>query len=346
MEDFLVNAPLPTLLGLMVLPVSMAVILGGFIVFAFIRRSNKPTNNQQPATSYPEENSPLVPPVTPPAPVPPTEPSPSLSPPSPPEEALDLGPLITPTDAKPQSAHSLKQAQKAMKAKSSNPSQPVDSNSTSGQPVELLRLLRDPQTGQLIVAVGNQQYTKLVDVTDKRIGQFILKLAAHLLAFTNGVIFTEGGTKSVDRPKAGPVPVPPVTPNVTKDSAPQPAKPAVPKAPPEVEAAFLASLQQQTAPASSPELPKKRGFFGRITEPEAPPPALPGLNLAEEINDIVQTRLRYSPLVNSTKIEITADPGGGIRIQVNDQFFASPDDVTDESARELIKAAIKEWEQS
>lgn len=75
-------------------------------------------------------------------------------------------------------------------------------------------------------------------------------------------------------------------------------------------------------------------------------PILPGLNLADEINKIVQARLAISPLATTTKIEITGDPSGGIRIKVDGIPYASPDDVPDAEARELIKASIKQWERS
>ena len=73
---------------------------------------------------------------------------------------------------------------------------------------------------------------------------------------------------------------------------------------------------------------------------------MPGLNLAEEINKIVQARLIVSPLAATTKIEITSDLGGGIRIKVNGIPYASPDEVPDTEVRELIKASIKQWERS
>ena len=72
----------------------------------------------------------------------------------------------------------------------------------------MLRLLRDPQSGQLIVEIAGQRYTKLAEITDKEIGQYILKLVAHLLAFTNGMIATEAGLKSVPAPKVGETPMP------------------------------------------------------------------------------------------------------------------------------------------
>jgi hypothetical protein len=73
---------------------------------------------------------------------------------------------------------------------------------------------------------------------------------------------------------------------------------------------------------------------------------LPSLNLAEEINRIVQARLLVSPLAATTDIEITDDLSGGIRIKVNGVPYPSPDDVPDPDARALIKASIKQWERS
>ena len=87
--------------------------------------------------------------------------------------------------------------------------------------------------------------------------------------------------------------------------------------------------------------PPKKGLFGRSTP--APASNIPGLNLAEEINEIVQARLRYSSLAYN-RIEITADPRGGIRIQVNNKFYGSPDEIEEGEVKELIKASIKEWE--
>lgn len=213
------------------------------------------------------------------------------------------------------------------------------------EPVELLRLLRDSQSGQLIVEVGRQRYTKLADISDKKIGQYILRLAAHLLAFTNGVILTNAGMKSMGIPTMGQVPEPIAPPRPTPAPASPPVSPPVPPAPPQVEAEFLASLRAQTAPGPQSK-PQSRGFLGLGKVSSEPPPAVPSLNLADEINEIVQNRLRYSPLASTTQIEITSDPGGGIRIQVNNQFYSSPDDVPDQAARDLIKEAIKEWEKS
>jgi hypothetical protein len=211
--------------------------------------------------------------------------------------------------------------------------------------VELLRLLRDPQSGQLIVEIAGRRYTRLADIADKQVGEFILKLAAHLLAFTNGMIATEAGIKSLPAPKVGETPLPLITPKPTPPT-PSPSQSLAPGPSPEVEAALLASLVQPVKPLAPEPKPKRQGLFGLVKPAPEAEPLLPVLNLAEQINTIAQARLRLSPLAATTKLEITSDPGGGIRIEVNDRFYASPDDILDPQVKALIKESIQQWEKS
>lgn len=221
---------------------------------------------------------------------------------------------------------------------------------------ELLRLLRHPETGQLVVEVAGRRYTRLTDVTDKKVGQYVLKLAAHLLAFTNGMVATDAGVKPVYHPKVGetprPIPAPVSAPASPGAASAAPAarevraaeaySPGVAPARPNPKPSLLTSHQ---APAAAVEEEKvqRRGIFG-FARPTTTGPRLPMLNLAGQINDIVQARLLNSPLAASHRVEIRDDPGGGIQISVNDVSYSSPDDIPDSSIKELIKGAIKEWE--
>ncbi len=237
-------------------------------------------------------------------------------------------------------------------------SQPVSgpqAMSKPAEPVELLRMLRDPQSGQLIVEIAGRRYTKLAEINDKKIGEYILKLAAHLLAFTNGMIATEAGVKSLPAPKVGETPLPLVAPKPMSQppdpltgvpsTSPSPPEPA-PRPSPDVEAAFLASLAQQAKPSTPEPQPQRRGLFGRAKPAAQEEPLLPVLNLAQQINDIAQARLRMSPLAATTKLEITSEPAGGIRINVNGRFYSSPDDIPDPEVKALIKDSIQQWEKS
>lgn len=238
----------------------------------------------------------------------------------------------------------------------SEPARQFASPSKPTELVELLRLLRDPQSGQLIVEIAGQRYTKLAEITDKEIGQYILKLVAHLLAFTNGMIATDAGLKSVPAPKVGETPMPLAEPTPVSQ-LPDPmagvgkAQPAIVQPPftpqplPAVEAAFLASIQAKPVAVEPPQ-PQCRGLFGRSKPAPEAETLLPPLNLAGQINEIAQARLRYSPLATTTKLEITSDPGGGIQINVNGMVYHGPDDIPHPEVKELIKASIKEWERS
>jgi hypothetical protein len=224
------------------------------------------------------------------------------------------------------------------------------------EPVELLRLLRDPQSGQLMIEIAGRRYTKLAEITDKEIGQYILKLAAHLLAFTNGMIATDAGLKSLPAPKVGETPMPlaaptPVSQLSSPVAGPGQVQPALaqssftPQPASTVEAALFASIRGQSAAPQPPPPPQRRGFFGR-PKPAPAEPLLPELNLAAQINEIAQARLRYSPLAATTQLEITSDPGGGILINVNGTIYRGPDDIPYPEVKELIQASIKEWEKS
>jgi hypothetical protein len=202
-----------------------------------------------------------------------------------------------------------------------------------------------------MVEIAGRRYTKLAEIADKKVGQYILTLAAHLLAFTNGMITTDAGLKTLQAPKVGQAPMPlaapaPISQPPTAVSTQPAMTPSgfVPPPPPDVEAAFLASLRAQSAKPEPPQ-PQRRGLFGR-PKAAVEEPLLPTLNLAEQINTIAQTRLRYSPLATTTKLEITSDPSGGILINVNGAFYHGPDDIPQLEVKALIKASIEEWEKS
>ncbi len=186
------------------------------------------------------------------------------------------------------------------------------------QLTDLLHLWRDP-TGQLVVEIAGQRYTKLTEVTDKHIGQYILRLVAHLLAFTNGVIVTEAGLKSVYVPKIGEVPLPP----------------------------FSAATVTKTAQMAIPPTPRLIAIPVPIeTVDPVTAPALSGFNLADQINKFVQAHLALSPLAATTKIKIFSTFKGGIQIEVNGERYSSPDEVPQPAVKNLIKTAIQEWEKS
>lgn len=221
--------------------------------------------------------------------------------------------------------------------------QPASPSSTSrDEPYELLRFLHDQDTGQFIVEVGSQQYTKLTNVSDKKVGQYLLELAAHFLHFTNGLIVTETGMKNLGSPNVGalPKPIAMVARRSSRSVMPGSANPFNATDPDEVETALLESLRSNLQGGS--QRPRSGLLnLGAATQPES---AMPSLNLADQINEIVQARLRYALLSRRPEVIISSSLSGGIRIKVDSEYYNAPDEIPDLEVRQLIKDSIKEWE--
>jgi hypothetical protein len=353
--EAIANGPLSQLFALMLIPIVAVVLLGGLMIYAVFRRRKKSVMKHGPHVVSPvaEEasNSTLVSSN-------PTFDNQIVS--SNDGDDLELGVLSKESEV--ESAMDEKQEpvnhnpvdlNARLESATGSDTQPEPSS----EPVELLRLLRDPTSDQLLVEVAGQRYAKLSDVTDKDIGQYILQVAAHLLAFTNGRIVTDAGMKSVYQPKVRQAPMPLTGAQATSDSpadkiselppataAETPGDASDPEPKQGIEADLIASLG--TLPQEPNPVPQKIGLFRRAPKPAPTQAAIPTINLAGEINDIVQARLRYSPLAEDHRVEITGDYSGGIRIRVNNEFYDSPDDIRDPQVRELIQAAIKEWERT
>ncbi|MCB0213926.1 MAG: hypothetical protein KDJ52_31595 [Anaerolineae bacterium] len=339
MEEFVGSAAPTQLLFLMSVPCIGAILLGIFIVFSVNRRSKKSKMKLgiPPKKDLPSTTEPPTPSASPPK-------QPVTSPPLQPAPQLNLDIIGMKTDVAVKSMDLETDQPFDLTARLQNFNATVDDESTSSHNQnELLRLLRHPQSNQLIVEIGGKQYTKLADVPDKAIGQHILELTAHLLAFTNGMVVTKSGIKSYPPPQMGALPKPIATHRSPKKAAhlSQPSVSPSSIASPEVENTLLSTLRKNLS--ESEAKPQKSGFFN-VVNPAPQPSTLPILNLADEINDIVQDRLRSSPLEKHHQISIVSDPGGGIRIRVNQHSYNSPDDIPDAAVRELIKSSIKEWE--
>jgi hypothetical protein len=80
-----------------------------------------------------------------------------------------------------------------------------------------------------------------------------------------------------------------------------------------------------------------QGIPGRMLDP---------LNLADEIDQMVQQRLRERADLANRRIRLASGLDGGLRIYVDGQIFEAVGDITDFRVRELIRDAIREWEGS
>jgi len=206
---------------------------------------------------------------------------------------------------------------------------------TSLRPV--MRLLRD-QEDRLVVEVEGQRYRHLTEIRDGGVGRQVVAIIQDLIAFAGPVVAArlEAQQAASSTPSSGGSAEPPAT---EEETAP---------ADPEAAAAFLRELARQGSPPprrSRPLLSIDPVPFRRQDMRLWERPGIQ-LNLAEEIETILQRRLLAEPTLQERQIHVTQAPDGTLRIQVDTAFYASPAEVPDPLIRRVLQDAIREWERT
>lgn len=213
------------------------------------------------------------------------------------------------------------------------------------KPLEIMRILRVPPLGKLVVELGGKQFEKLEDVPDGRQRQMAMAAIGELIAF--------GGSyqKLVDAGFA-----PPLAPPPAKQEEPMTA----------AQAAFLASLRgtekvvtdpinlvRQLAVEEQANPPAPPAAVAPapppMSEPIAPPPPMPAATAVPDpvaqLNAILQKHLAKAPELKGQLIQLEAH-NGGVQLNVNGTFYAKPSDVPDPLTRTIVKAARQEWDET
>ena len=212
---------------------------------------------------------------------------------------------------------------------------------------EIMRVLRDEDTGDIIVEVEGNRYRRLTEIQDGRIGNQILETIADLIKFTGGIVRGQWAVASAT----------PVVPTREMPPQPQVIEPASsPRAvatepPGSDEEAFLQRLREgdlqvsKTPPQEAQ--PSIMGYFTRRRKPQATAEGIRARGtFIDEIEAILQRMISTAPAALGQEVHVGTGPEGGLQIQVGTQYFSSADEVPDPTIRDLIKAAVKEWERS
>jgi hypothetical protein len=210
---------------------------------------------------------------------------------------------------------------------------------------EIMRVLRDEDTGTIVVEVEGHRYRQLVEIRDGRIGSQVLEAIADLIKFTGGIITGQWAR-----------PVPASAPAVERPPQPQVVKPASPPwavaadPPASDEEVFLRRLREGDLQVSkTPAREARPGLmdFIRRQKPQAAAGGTgAGGTFIDEIEEILQRMISTAPTPLGKEVHVGTGPDGGLQIEVDGQYFSSSDEVSDPTTRDLIKAAVKEWERS
>lgn len=201
--------------------------------------------------------------------------------------------------------------------------------------VEMMRVLRLPPMGKLVVEASDQRYETLTMITNDSVRQRVLAAIGELIIFAGGYkTLVDAGVA----PPLGAVETttPPITPPETADEALR-----------KRQEAFLNSLEQQFKAAEPVIKPTVRSSIlprAPLTNKPAAPVAEPKATLAEQIDAILQKYVQADSSLAKRSIHLYSAPAGGLQIEVDGRRFERPTEIEDRQVQLVIKMALKEWE--
>lgn len=190
--------------------------------------------------------------------------------------------------------------------------------------VVVMRVLRMPPMGKLVVEVNKNRYEKWADIADDNVKRLLLAAIGELIVFADGYEnLVEAGF------------APPLMPPVESQ------RPLA-----EQQAEFLASLEAQNASLKSGSTRSSNfaALAGMQPGKQATPP--PQLTVVEQIDAILQRYIVANPELVDQDIHLRQDGSGGLRIVVDGRSYQSPKDIEDPKIQSLIKRALQDWERS
>ena len=201
---------------------------------------------------------------------------------------------------------------------------------------EMMRVLRNPDTGRVMVEVEGRRYEHIREIEDAQVGRRVLWAIADLIRFTGGVATNPQAVRSasaaVDWEEGTPAPVP----GTGRAWSPPPAM-------------SPAAMPPTSGAGASPPTSlsqSMRAFFQRGFSPAPSGSAAPAPNsFVEQIEVILQRRLGALDTPLPHEVHIQSGPEQRLQIQVGREVYGSVDEVADPQVRALIQAAVSEWEQ-
>ncbi|MBN1565365.1 MAG: hypothetical protein JXA10_16080 [Anaerolineae bacterium] len=223
--------------------------------------------------------------------------------------------------------------------------------------VELLRVWRDISDGSLILEIKGRQFRSLADLRDADLERRLINVVKELVQLVKS-----GGPARSSQPRAqAPAPAQssqpqpqaqpqtqaqPVKPR--PDSQPKPAQPkAAPAEKPDSQPAR--KLHTDEMPSMAPgDMFRQMGqiAFGRKQDESEEEPLPEPLSIPEQINAVLQQRLRTMPEYRGREIEVQPSLGGLVIIKVDGKFYEGVGEVAEDDVRALLQDVVREWENS
>jgi membrane protein implicated in regulation of membrane protease activity len=213
---------------------------------------------------------------------------------------------------------------------------------------QILSLLRDEAGGGLQIEVGGVRYRRLTEIEDPQLRREVVGAAWELIQFT-GVLgqdivapapleetqswredLRKGSKSELERIRTAPGTA---------------AQAVVPPKSEEVEERFLRLLSEMGQASPSLEKPSiigavKQRMAAKQLEPER------ARTFVDDIDDIIQRRVQLVPALLGRDLHVQLGPGDSVRFAFEGREYEALDQVPNMTARQLVKDAIQEWEET
>lgn len=189
--------------------------------------------------------------------------------------------------------------------------------------IELMRVVRVPPLGRLVIEIGTNRYEQISEITDERLKRRVITAIGELMGLAGGY------QTLVDEGVA-----PPISAQTPSGSLQQ--KAAALK---EQQERFIASLEQEKQ-----LLAKQVPALETPLKPEMPIEAAKPNSIVEQIDVILQKHKNANAAFKDRSIHLMQGPDGNVKIEVDGKIFDRPKDIDDKEIQITIKRALKEWE--
>ncbi|MCB9452680.1 MAG: hypothetical protein H6672_14675 [Anaerolineaceae bacterium] len=206
--------------------------------------------------------------------------------------------------------------------------------------VEVMAILRDVVDGKLIVQVGDKRYKNIhadEDFKDK-----FNKLMRELVQTAQNKPVAPPPARQQPGPEAPAPAAPPPAPETAQSTLP----PAAPSPPRKVESAPPPATPDVPVPGDLPSfrIDDQQPIQTRKRGQKLDLQPVPELDIAGAIEAYLQYKLTHTPEYAGRSIHVYPSPDGGVRIEVDGQFYDGVSDITDDAVREFMQQTIQEWQ--
>lgn len=225
--------------------------------------------------------------------------------------------------------------------------------------IEILKFLRVTPEKKRLIQVRGEIYTAVDDIPDERVRQIVRQSIAEMVTMAGGYerLVADGLLKpAAVAPVAQPLDDADLADLAAEDQTePAAVTPAAPvAAPPPVTQPTPVDIYQDpiiNPPINNPSqntanngslLNRFRTLAGR--QPEQPQESIYKLNIAEQIDRLVQAKLVGNPTFVGRLFELRSTAQGDLQFIVDGRSYDSVNDIPDEAAANLFRSAIAEWE--